>query len=113
ENVLDQAVLAGRIHALEDQQQRPAVLGVELLLHVFELFDAVVEQLLRVVLLEVETAAASRIVAGQPEAFRRINTTAPHGSIERFTVHSETFTSRLKSPAISQLSSPAKAGDPV
>jgi hypothetical protein len=37
--VLDRAVLAGGVHPLEDQQERPPVLGVELLLQVPEDLD--------------------------------------------------------------------------
>ena len=36
EHRLDRAVLAGGVHALEDQQQRPAVLRVELFLEIVQ-----------------------------------------------------------------------------
>jgi hypothetical protein len=39
-DVLDRAVLAGRVHGLEDQQQRPAILGVELVLQLRQQLDA-------------------------------------------------------------------------
>ena len=39
-DVLDRAVLAGRVHGLEDEQQRPAVLRVEQFLKLAEPFDA-------------------------------------------------------------------------
>jgi hypothetical protein len=44
--MLDGAVLAGGIHRLEDQQHRPAVLGVQALLQLREHLHAEREQLL-------------------------------------------------------------------
>ena len=44
-DVLDRAVLPGGVHALEDQEQRPAILGVELLLELAERLDLAVEAL--------------------------------------------------------------------
>ena len=38
--MLDRAVLAGGVHGLEDQQQRPAILGVELVLQLGQQLDA-------------------------------------------------------------------------
>jgi hypothetical protein len=44
--VLDGPVLARGVHRLEDQQQRPAVLGVELVLELGQELDAFLEDLL-------------------------------------------------------------------
>src|SRR5256885_10990221 len=43
-DVLDGAVFTGGIHALKNQQQRPAVLGIELLLHLAERGTTFLEQ---------------------------------------------------------------------
>ena len=75
EDRLDRAVLAGRVHALEDQQQRPAVLRIELLLEIAEPLAVGVEDLFRRVL--VEPALLIRLVrlemefAGTVDAERR------------------------------------------
>ena len=50
-DVLDRAVLAGGVHRLEDQQQRPAILGVELVLQLGQQLDAGLQELLGVILL--------------------------------------------------------------
>ena len=42
-DVADRAVLAGRVHALQHQQQRAAVLGIEPIAEVVERGDVVVE----------------------------------------------------------------------
>ena len=46
-DVLDGAVLAGGIHGLEDQQQRPAVLGIEFVLQLGQLLRLLLLQVLR------------------------------------------------------------------
>jgi hypothetical protein len=46
-DVLDRAVLPGRVHRLEDQQERPPVLGVEHVLELREPLDAHLQGLLR------------------------------------------------------------------
>ena len=43
-HVLDRAVLAGRVHRLEDQQQRVGVLRIQLLLLFRQLGDTLVKQ---------------------------------------------------------------------
>ena len=75
EHALDGAVLAGRIHALEDQQQRPAILRVKLLLEIVEALAVGVEDLFALGL--VETALLTGLVrlemklAGSVETERR------------------------------------------
>src|SRR5260370_41906534 len=49
---LDVTVLAGRIHALQDQQHRPAVLRVKLFLKIAQAFPVGIEDLFRLVLVE-------------------------------------------------------------
>ena len=49
-DVLDRAVLPGGVHALEDQEQRPAILRVELLLELAEGLDLPIETLACLVL---------------------------------------------------------------
>jgi hypothetical protein len=67
--MLDGAVLAGRIHRLEDRQQRPLVLRVELLLKIGETLDAVGQHLLRLVLFDIEAAGVVAGMIAQPEFF--------------------------------------------
>src|ERR1043166_10040624 len=75
EPALDRAVLAGRVHALEDQQQRPAVLRVEFALEIGEPLAVRLDDLLALVL--VEAALLRGLVrfemklAGSIEAKRR------------------------------------------
>src|SRR5271168_468538 len=52
EDRLDGAVLAGRIHALEDQQQRPAVLSVEFFLKIAQALAVRIQDLFALVLVE-------------------------------------------------------------
>ena len=67
-HVLDRAVLAGRVHRLEDQQHRPAVLRVELVLEFREHIDAQRERFLRLRLRFVaETERVARIDLLEPE----------------------------------------------
>ena len=66
-HMLDRAVLAGRVHALEDDQHRPAVLGVELLLHDPQTLDVVAKHRLGVVLVDVEALGIGGIVILQAE----------------------------------------------
>ncbi len=64
--MFDRAVLAGGIHRLEDQEQRPAVLGIEFLLHVTEKLDAFFEESLRLALV-FQAVGVGGIVVLQPE----------------------------------------------
>src|SRR6185369_3749727 len=49
---LDRTVLAGRIHALQDQQHRPAVLRIKFFLKILQAFPVGIEDLLGLVLVE-------------------------------------------------------------
>src|SRR5262249_18441052 len=68
-DVLDGAVLAGRIHRLKDEQQRPAVLGVEHVLLFGEPLDAAREQISCLALAQLKTARVTRIDTLQTKAF--------------------------------------------
>ena len=68
-HVLDGAVLAGRVHRLENDQHRPAVLRVEPLLQLGEPLDAVRQHRLGLVLVDVETAVS----AGSKSASRKLS----------------------------------------
>ena len=70
ENALDGAVLAGGIHALEDHQQRPAVLRIELLLEIVQPLAVGLEDLFRLVL--VEAAPLVGLVRFQMELARSV-----------------------------------------
>ena len=64
-DVLDGAVLAGGVHRLENQQQRPAVLGIEFGLQLGQLFDVLLLQFLRVGLeVGVKAAGVARPIVG-------------------------------------------------
>jgi hypothetical protein len=52
EHALDRTVLAGGVHALEDQQQRPAVLRVELFLEIVQALAVGFDDLRRLFLVE-------------------------------------------------------------
>jgi len=52
EYALDGAVLAGRIHALKDQEQRPAVLRVKFFLKIDQALPVGLEDRFRLVLVE-------------------------------------------------------------
>ena len=97
-DVLDGAVLAGRIHRLKHEQQRPAVLGVEHVLLFREPLDAAGEQLGRLALAQLETAGVSRINALQTEALAL-------GDAEWINVFLDTVEDSLVSPWRSSLSS--------
>ena len=71
EHALDRAVLAGRVHALEDQQQRPAVLRVELFLKIVEPLAVGLEDLLALVL--VEAALLGGLVRFEMEFARAVD----------------------------------------
>src|SRR5512134_2104582 len=71
-DVLDGAVFPRRIHCLEDEQHRPAVLGVEHVLERRELLDPEPEGLLRPrLVLPAEIAGVAGVVVLQPEALAR------------------------------------------
>ena len=66
--MLDRAVLACRVHRLEDEQHAPAVLRVELLLFLREPLDAALEQRARLaLLLGLEAMSVARIMVPEPE----------------------------------------------
>src|SRR4051794_31845264 len=67
-DVLDRTVLAGRVHRLENQQHRPAVLGVELGLQLGEPLDAFLQQTPRLLLVQVQPARVGGVVVGKAEA---------------------------------------------
>src|ERR1043166_3330697 len=70
EPALDRAVLAGRVHALEDQQQRPAVLRVEFALEIGEPLAVRLDDLLALVL--VEAALLSGLVRFEMKLARSV-----------------------------------------
>ena len=64
-DVLDGAVLARRVHRLEDDEERPTVVGVEARLQVSEQFHAARQELARLLLLEVQPAGVAGVVVGE------------------------------------------------
>ena len=75
-HVLDRAVLAGRVHRLEDGEHRQTVLRVELLLQRGQPLDPVGEQRLGVRLLDVEPAGVGRIEIREAEFLRLVDAEA-------------------------------------
>ncbi len=67
-DVLDGAVLSGGIHGLKDEEEGPAVLGVEFFLHVAEAGDAVFEEALRAALV-LDAAGFGGVVILQAKLF--------------------------------------------
>src|ERR1700730_16548103 len=67
---VDGTVLAGRIHALRDQQHRPAVLRIKLFLKILQAFQVGSEDLLGLVL--VETALLVGLVRLEMEITRSV-----------------------------------------
>jgi len=60
-DVLDRAILARRVHRLEDEQQRPGILGVENVLLHCEPFRTAFKKLRRLLLIHLEPAGVARI----------------------------------------------------
>jgi hypothetical protein len=65
--MLDGAVLARGIHRLEDDQQRPAPLGIEALLELGEPLDPLLQEICRGVAVEGKTEGIGRIDLLQAE----------------------------------------------
>ena len=63
--MLDRAVLAGRIHSLEDRQDGPSILRVKHLLQLREALDALLQHLPGFGLVDVEAGGVARIDIGQ------------------------------------------------
>src|SRR5262245_60962931 len=66
--MLDRTVLAGRVHRLKHEQQRPAILGVEYLLFLREPLGASGKQLRGLAFAQIEAAGVSRIEVFQAKA---------------------------------------------
>jgi len=66
--VLDGAVLAGGVHRLEDEQQRPAVLGVKQLLFLRQPFGTTFEELGGFAFVDLQSAGIGGIEILEPEA---------------------------------------------
>ena len=71
--MLDDAVLARGIHALQHDQHRPLALGVQHLLPLGEPREALGEHRLHAVFVDGKAEILSRIVIGEPEAFRLVD----------------------------------------
>ena len=69
-DVLDRAVLAGRVHGLKDQQHRPAVLRVEPLLQLGQALDPLRQQVLGLVLFDIEVIGVAGIPVLEAEVVR-------------------------------------------
>ena len=72
-HVLDGAVLASRVHALQHYEQCPPVAGVETFLQPGETLDVLRQHRVGVVLVEIEAAGVGRIERRKPEAFSIID----------------------------------------
>ena len=67
-DVIDRAVFAGRVHRLEDEQQGPAVLGIEHILLFGQPRGAGLEEVRGLGLFYLQAAGVTRIEVLQPEA---------------------------------------------
>jgi hypothetical protein len=77
--VLDRAVFASRVHRLEDEQQRPAILGVKHILLLCEPLGAALEEFGRLALVQLEAAG----VAGKTLGFEGFEGAAPRSAASR------------------------------
>jgi hypothetical protein len=64
--MLDRAVLAGSVHRLENEQERPSFLRIKLVLHVAHQLDALGKQRVRLVL-RIDLAGSAGIDVLEPE----------------------------------------------
>ena len=71
--MLDDAVLAGSVHALQDHQHRPATLGVEPRLQIGEPFDLLGEVDPGHLLVDVDAMRIGRIAVGKAEFLRPVD----------------------------------------
>ena len=67
--MLDGAVLAGRVHGLKNQQQRPAILGVEDVLFLCEPLGSAPEQRGRIAFVQLQPAGVAGVEVLQLKAF--------------------------------------------
>src|SRR5262249_54396951 len=67
-DVLDGAILAGRVHRLKYEQQRPAVLGVEHVLLLCEPFAAALQEVDRLAFVQLQATRVARIEILQSKA---------------------------------------------
>src|SRR5262245_5234152 len=105
EHVLDDAVLAGRVHALEEEQRGPAVLRVETLLQLAQALDAVRQARLGRVL--ADPARVARIDVGELEALARLDEELPRQ--RGVLAHAQTLTRRRAGRQTRRASRPAEA----
>ena len=73
-HVLDDAVLAGGVHALQHDEHGPPPVRVEPLLHFLEPADAAGENLLHLIDFGGETEGLRGVVIGEPETRRLVDT---------------------------------------
>ena len=71
--MLDDAVLAGRVHALQHDQNRPAAIGVKPLLQFLKPRDALFENRLHILDIGRQAEALGRIVIGELEMPRFVD----------------------------------------
>jgi hypothetical protein len=67
-DVLDRAVFAGRVHRLKDEQQGPAILGVEHVLLLRQQCNAALQDFCGFALFQLQAARVARIEILEPEA---------------------------------------------
>src|SRR6516164_5709546 len=72
-NVLDGAVLSGRVHRLEHEQQRPAILGIEHVLLLCEPLGAALQEVGRLALVQPQATCVTWIEVVQLEALAFCN----------------------------------------
>src|SRR5688572_19838877 len=80
-DVLDRPVLPCRIHRLEDQQHRPPILRVELVLQVREFLDALLEIVLCAIL----------VILGKPQGVRRVDSRERDAAAAGYAIRCDQF----------------------
>jgi hypothetical protein len=67
-DVLDRAVFPGRVHRLKDEQQGPAILGVEHVLLLRQQCNVALQDFCGFALVQLQTARVARVEVLKPEA---------------------------------------------
>ena len=108
--MLDDAVLAGGVHRLKHDQDRPAVSGIKSLLQILEALDAILEKIFRLVLREAErfvrTGISDTEAVGlvDPKAFGDVSEVHDEASLAGGHGHNERRNTAAKSGTAASIS---------
>lgn len=74
-DVFDCRILAGRVHALKDDEERPTIFGIEFLLQLGQTSDSLCQERLGRVLVNREAKGVGGVTAAQMKAVRFVDPT--------------------------------------